>query len=214
MHRQDLPALLTAERLRSYTRRCPDEASALRLYEWNMRAAAAVLETTGIVEVIGRNAMDRELRAWADLRGTTTWFDIAPLDQQGQADIRKARARATRNGRRPEVHGRVIAELTFGFWRYLAESRYLTALWTPALHRAFPAGPSDILTRQREVRTRLQQLHFVRNRAAHHEPIHQRDLRRDLDYAVELLSWIDPSAAAWAVEVTSLRAVLAARPSR
>ncbi|PYY47828.1 hypothetical protein DEJ03_03865 [Curtobacterium sp. MCLR17_043] len=111
------------------------------------------------------------------------------------------------------MHGRVVAELSFGFWRYLFESRYLTALWTPALHRAFPHGPADALTRQREVRTRMQQLHFVRNRAAHHEPTHGRDLRRDHDYAIELLGWIHPGAAAWAQDVTMLGTVLGARPS-
>ncbi|PZF55314.1 hypothetical protein DEJ23_12565 [Curtobacterium sp. MCSS17_008] len=178
-----------------------------------MRAAAAVLELTGIVEVVARNSLDRELRAWAARRGAPTWFDTVPLDQQGRLDLVKARARATRNRRRPEVHGRVIAELSLGFWRYLVESRYLTALWTPALHRAFPHGPADVLTRQREVRARMQQLHFVRNRAAHHEPIHQRDLRRDLDAALDLLGWIHPVAAEWAADVTSLSAVLDARPS-
>ncbi|MCL9666266.1 hypothetical protein L2091_13625 [Curtobacterium albidum] len=213
MPRQDLPALLTSERLRSYTLRCPDVASALHLYEWNMHAAAAVLELTGIVEVVARNALDEELRAWAARRGATTWFDAVPLDQQGRLDLAKARARATRNERRPEVHGRVVAELSFGFWRYLVETRYLTALWTPALHRAFPRGPADVLTRQRQVRTRMQQLHFVRNRAAHHEPIHHRDLRRDLQDALDLLGWVHPAAAEWAADVTSLGAVLDARPS-
>lgn len=213
MYDHDVPALLTGERLSSYTRRCRDVRSAVRLYEWNMRANAAVLETTGIVEVVVRNAMDRQLRARADRRGEGSWLDTAPLDRQGRLDLAKARARATRNGRRPEVHGRVVAELSFGFWRYLVETRYLTALWTPALHQAFPHGPADVLTRQREVRTRLQQLHFVRNRAAHHEPIHQRDLRRDHDYAIELLGWIHPSAATWAASVVSLPAVLDGRPS-
>ncbi|WP_058750513.1 hypothetical protein [Curtobacterium oceanosedimentum] len=59
----------------------------------------------------------------------------------------------------------------------------------------------------------MQQLHFVRNRAAHHEPIHQRDLRRDLDAALDLLGWIHPAASEWAADVTSLNAVLDARPS-
>jgi hypothetical protein len=178
-----------------------------------MRASAAVLELSGIVEVVTRNAMDQQLGLWAERRGAGSWFDVTPLDRQGLADLSKARDRATRGGRRPEVHGRVIAELTFGFWRYLAESRYLTALWTPALHRGFPRGADDVLTRQREVRARLQQLHFVRNRAAHHEPIHQRDLRRDHDDAIELLGWIHPSAASWATSVAALPAVLDARPS-
>jgi hypothetical protein len=213
MHGQDLPALLTRERLQSYTRRCPDEASALRLYEWNMRASAAVLEVTGAVEVVARNAMDRELRTWALRRGAATWFDVAPLDRQGRADLAKARQRASRGRSCAADHGHVIAELTFGFWRYLVESRYHTALWVPDLHRAFPHGSANLRERRAEVKRRLQQLHFVRNRAAHHEPIHQRDLRRDHDYAIELLGWIDPVAAGWAGSVTSLPAVLDARPS-
>ncbi len=213
MREDVLERLLTAERLRSYREVTARSAGALRLYEWNMRAAASVMERTGVVEVVSRNALDRELRAWAADRTGSAWFDVVPLDGRGLADLAKARARASRDGRRDEVHGRVIAELGFGFWRYLVESRYLTALWTPALHRAFPSGPADSLTRQRAVRGRLQQLHFVRNRAAHHEPIHSRDLQRDHDFAIELFSWIDPVAAEWAQDTTTLRAVLATRPS-
>jgi len=178
-----------------------------------MRAAAAVLELTGIVEVVARNAMDGQLGAWAARRGEADWFDLAPLDQQGRADLTKARLPARRGRGRQEEHGRVVAELTFGFWRYLVESRYHTALWVPDLHRAFPHGAANLRERRAEVKRRLQQLHFVRNRAAHHEPIHQRDLRRDHDYAIELLGWIHPSAAAWAASVASLPAVLDARPS-
>ena len=63
------------------------------------------------------------------------------------------------------------------------------------------------------MKRRLQQLHYVRNRAAHHEPIHERDLRRDHAYAVELLGWIHPSAARWAVDVSGLPQALDARPS-
>ncbi|WIE72310.1 hypothetical protein [Curtobacterium sp. MCJR17_020] len=214
MEPADVVDLLTRERLRSYFRALPDDARAVRLYEWNMRAAAAVMELTGAVEVVVRNAADVQLRAWATARRPgSSWLDVVPLDAQGRNDLVVARRRATRGGKRAEVHGRVVAELSFGFWRYLFESRYLTALWTPALHRAFPHGPADALTRQREVRTRMQQLHFVRNRAAHHEPIHGRDLRRDHDYAIELLGWIQPGAAAWAQDVTMLGTVLDARPS-
>ncbi|PYY38002.1 hypothetical protein DEJ16_06705 [Curtobacterium sp. MCJR17_055] len=161
------------------------------------------------------NSLDRELRAWAARRGTEgdLWFDSVPLDSHGRADLAKARVRAARGTRREEAHGRVVAELTFGFWRYLVESRYHTSLWVPDLHRAFPYGPADLRSRRNEVKRRLQQLHFVRNRAAHHEPIHQRDLRRDHDYAIELLRWVSPIAAEWASATTSLPAVLDARPS-
>lgn len=210
---EHVTALLTAQRLRSYRQCTKTLSSAVELYEWNLRAAASVLVLTGLVEVVTRNALDRELSAWASRRGRSRdWFDLVALDRQGTADLDKARSRATRNGRRAEVHGRVIAELTFGFWRYLVESRYHTALWVPGLHRAFPHGPRDLRVRRAEVARRLQQLHFVRNRAAHHEPIHARDLSRDHELAIELLRWVSPEAGTWALRVSDLPTVLAARP--
>lgn len=72
------------------------------------------------------------------------WFDVVPLDTRGKRDLRRARERASHNGRASEIHGKVIAELTVGFWRCLVESRYLTSLWVPSTHRSFPGG--NVLT--------------------------------------------------------------------
>lgn len=206
----ELVPLVTAERLGSYLRASEGDISdAFALYEWNMRAAASVMELTSMVEVLARNALDRELRAWSQERKAgASWLDAAPLDQQGAADLQKARGRATRGGRRSEVHGRVIAELPLGFWRYLVESRYLTALWIPATHRAFPAGDTDLRSRQKDVAFRMQQLNFVRNRAAHHEPIHSRDLSRDLQLALDLAAWISPAAKNWVDATSSLPSII------
>lgn len=210
----DLLPFVTAERLGSYLRASGgDVADAFALYEWNMRAAASVMELTSMVEVVARNALDRELRDWAHRRRAgASWLDAAPLDPQGATDIRKARDRATRRGQRAEVHGRVIAELPLGFWRYLVESRYLTALWVPATQRAFPAGPPDLRTRQRDVAFRMQQLNFIRNRAAHHEPIHARDLGKDLRFALDLAAWISPAAGGWVNATSSLLSIISSKP--
>lgn len=211
----ELLPFVTAERLGSYLRACGgDTADAFELYEWNMRAAASLMELTSMVEVVVRNSLDIRLRDWAQRRRSgASWLDVAPIDRRGQEDIRRARERATRSGTRPEVHGRVIAELSLGFWRYLVESRYLTALWVPATHAAFPYGPVDLRTRQRDVTFRMQQLNFVRNRAAHHEPVHQRDLSRDFDSAVELAEWISPTAGKWVTAVSSLPTIIASKPT-
>jgi len=210
-----LSQMLTAERLGSYRRwSSGDLPAAFALYEWNMTVSAAVMHTTGMVEVVVRNAMDRALQEIRRARGWSSWFDRAPLDQRGRADIRRARERVTRFGSQPEVHGKVVAELTLGFWRYLAASRYLTALWTPALYRAFPDGPADKLQQQRRVDRRLQNLLFVRNRAAHHEPIHRRDLLRDVDAAVALTSWVDPNAGEWIADLSTIDEVVGVKPVR
>lgn len=172
---------LTNERLSSYMDSMGhDLEKSFHLYEWNMRASAAILNVASMTEVVVRNAVDRELLVWAnDRRSATEWFDIAPLDVHGKKDVNKARERATRQGKDDEVHGKVIAELSLGFWRFLVESRYFTSLWVPAVHRAFPDGPKDLRTRQRAVAKHLKRLHFVRDRAAHHEPIPRGAAGRD-----------------------------------
>ncbi len=139
------------------------------------------MELTSMVELITRNSLDAHLHDWAQRkRAGASWLDTIPVDAQGLEDLRQTRDRATRQGKRKEIHGRVAAELSLGFWRYLAESRYLTSLWVPSTHAAFPFGHTDLRTRQKGVALRMQQLNYVRNRAARREPIHQRDLGKDL----------------------------------
>jgi hypothetical protein len=118
---------VTPERLGSYVAASGgDLDGAFALYEWNMRASAAMLMTIGMVEVVVRNALDEQLQTWAAARyPTRSWFDTAPLDVKGRQDVAKARTRATRTVSQPAVHGKVIAELSIGFWRYFVASRYL-----------------------------------------------------------------------------------------
>jgi hypothetical protein len=170
----------------------------------------AVLELAAMVEVVTRNALDAELASWAG--PNIDWIDLVPLDRRGHADLAKAVARVTRGSRYPRTHGKVVAELNLGFWRYLTSQRYHASLWVPALQHAFPNGSGDVRRRRREVEQRLENLTIVRNRAAHHEPIHRRDLLRDYRNCVELLAWIDPSAAAWAGDICTLPTVVAAKP--
>lgn len=205
--------LLTADRLRSYLSDCAQDLDqALRLYEWNLTAAAAVMQTSAIVEVIIRNAFDRELVRWAHGRGQRPWLEIVPLDNRGKADIAKAYDRATDYGKAPLNHGKVVAELNFGFWRYLAARRYHASLWVPALHNAFPNGNPDLSNRRREVESHLSDLMLVRNRAAHHEPIHRRNLKKDLTSAIELTAWVHPDAGAWLAATSTLPIALSAKP--
>src|SRR5699024_7998637 len=68
--------------------------------------------------------------------------------------------------------GKVIAQLTFGFWRYLTSAAHEVTLWRPALHHAFPTG-----TARPDVDARLGRLHSLRNRVAHHEPLDRKSTR-------------------------------------
>lgn len=212
----ELRRLLTNERLSSYFADTDgSNQRAFELYEWNMSASASVLELTSMVEVIIRNAIDAALAEWAQKKHPgISWFDLAPLDGRASLDVSKARQRATRYGKDAEIHGKVIAELNLGFWRFLVESRYLTSLWVPATHRAFENGPKDLWQRQREVAGRMKGLTFVRNRAAHHEPIHRRNLQRDLTSALDLAKWVSADAEAWVNAKSTLRQRIPEHPGR
>ena len=207
---QRLISLLTHERMESYLRECSqDPSGALALYDWNTSAAGSVLGVLGMAEVIVRNALDAQLQSHGRQQGWTDWLDEAPLDQRGREDVRNAKKRLSR---RPVcTRGMVIAELSFGFWRFLCASRYFTSMWVPAMHNAFPCGDANVRTRQQQVEGAMRELVIVRNRAAHHEPLHRRDLLVDLATAADLVGWVDPAAKTWLMQNEGITGVVRAR---
>jgi hypothetical protein len=213
--------LVTRERLRSYIA-APgnDIGAAVELYEWNSAVSGASYEDIGRFEIVFRNTLDAGLAQLGARKGwSSPWYlrqQLFPGRHGARAlkDIATARKRATRNERVPEAHGKVIAELSFGFWRFLSSQAYLTSLWVPALAGQFLGHPdaSDPRVIRREVEDRVQRIHFLRNRVAHHEPIHRRTLQQDHHDLLQVLAWIRSEAEAWVRQTSRVPTVLAARP--
>jgi len=215
---QAMRVLLTPERLSSYLAATGGDLDrALDLYEWNARLGAAVFEDLGYLEVVLRNACHAQLDWWNRRnRGADPWYLTAPLTPQSQKDVADARRRATRGGR-GEMPGRVVAELMFGFWRFLHARSYEATLWTPCVRHAYPHQRPN---RRQDVYRRLDHLNTLRNRIAHHEPIHgARIASTGQDVAglhgelLEVLSWIDPTVARWVRERSAVPALLGTRPA-
>lgn len=208
------PALaraLSADRFRTYQRECGTPDEALELYEWNATVSAAVMHLTGMVEVCVRNAMDEQLAQWHVSRGRPgEWWDSGLLDARGTRDVAEARRRAGKT----QAHGRVVAELSMGFWRYLTAKRYLTTFWIPALQHGFTTPSTSAEEQRTWVEARLRDLHFVRNRAAHHEPLLRRDLSRDVVMAFELADAVHPDVGTWVRAQCTVHTVLKQRPAR
>ena len=213
---------LSPDRLRSYLEDCNDDLHrALDLYAWNARIAAAFLEDLGRLEVVLRNRFDEALTGLTASAGVPhPWFDHREFfpGRQGERalkDIAKAKFRAMRNGRLPTLRSRTIVELSFGFWRFLCAERYLTSLWSPALASQFPQHPTPVNSVQirADVDVRMGRLHFLRNRIAHHKPIHRRALADDAACITELARWMCSDTYAWMSELSRASVVLAARPS-
>lgn len=129
-----------------------------------------------MVEVVSRNAIGRPL---SDYVGRTChvedWFDLPVLDAKAGADIRSARDRLHSSGKQVD-HPHVVAELSFGFWRFLTTKGYLTTLWVPAIQYALPHGHEDAWKRQQQVSKAMHGMTFIRIRAAHLEPVFRRAL--------------------------------------
>ena len=209
-----LERTLSPERLSTYLAAAGgDHAAALELYVWNTQISAALYGPLQALEIIIRNAFHREL---ATVYGPA-WYDSArvPLTPAARARLADAKDTLRRAGRPPDA-GRIVAELSFGFWERLLtrgprdKLNYEMALWRPALHRAFPNSRRP----RAEVHKPLPGLRDLRNRIAHHEPIFSRDLTAEYQTILDVIGWMCTDTRDWVAHHSDVPAVLTGRPRR
>jgi hypothetical protein len=175
----------------------------LARYSWNSYLGASLYPTLLHLEVAFRNRLHDAVASrypigpWQDV---DCWLGRVPpiLAPSEFAQVQVATDRLRRTGK-PITPGRVVAELTFGFWTNLLDVRYeqRQVLWPPLLEKAFPHLPAVHRTR-RVVAKRFNMLRRLRNRVFHYEPIwHWRDLSNQHEMLLEAISWLSPSYCAW-----------------
>lgn len=121
-----------------------DRRRAVDLYEWTGAVAGALFTDFRTLEVVYRNHIDQ---AFSDYVASVaphvqhwTWDSswIPPQGHWWDKDAREALAAAhKRAGGRKAPRGAVIAEVTFGFWRYIVSGRYEESFWNTALDNVF-----------------------------------------------------------------------------
>ena len=168
-----------------------DFVAAMLLYEFNTKASEALYGVLQALEVAYRNACYSVL---ANGMGQANWYDtIGLLDAKEAVALGEAKVKI---GRRNKylTPGRVVAELTFGFWVRLLSPGYEKRLWVPHLYKAF----SGMYKKDRQVAFgRMENIRKLRNRVAHHETIFDRNLNLDYAEILEAINWICPVTAAW-----------------
>jgi hypothetical protein len=147
------------------------------------------------LEVAIRNSMHDQLSAHF---ATPRWYTVAPLSSYSLDKVHAAVRDAGGSNASP---GKVVAELMFGFWTDLAAQRYHWSLWQPCLSAAFPG----VRLARPVIHRRLEDIRWLRNRVAHHEPIltsagslyagHQR--RISLEQLAGCGDWISPALGGW-----------------
>jgi hypothetical protein len=216
---------LSAPRLERYLQATGgDRERALRLYDWNGRISAAVLRDLAHFEVAVRNAYDAAL-VGAAAGGRVHWTFASTVvfppiyrtkrlreGSTQRADInRKPReildAAVLAAGGSSASPGKVIANLSFGFWRYLSSKAHEKTLWVPYLHTAFTAKTNRV-----DVDARIGRLHGLRNRVAHHEPLLSSNIAGSLEDLLWVAERVDPSIARYIAASSDVRALDGTRP--
>lgn len=203
---------LSSARLEPYVKAAGGRlADRVVLYEWNTAVSAALFELLGHLEVGLRNAINQELVA---LTGQPDWWASPRIAFVASAQdmINKATAEVARRRTGGDV-GHVVAALPFGLWVGLLSAgrhcNYEMTLWRPGLHQAFPGYRGT----RADLHRKLENLRLLRNRIAHHEPIHGRHLVADHRSILTVADWVSPRFADWMDDGSRVAAVLAARPT-
>lgn len=182
------------ERLAPYQRRTNgDPQQMLRLYLWNISLCESLYPLLNLTEVTLRNRLDSGL---AEMFGRRDWFNLDWLDARDATKVRDAQARILRSHRTP-TPGRVVAELTFGFWASLLDVRYERThiLWPHLAQQVFACAPRKLRSRKAQSRAAAS-ARDLRNRVFHHEPIwHWPHLPEIVQDAARWLDGLSPEAA-------------------
>ncbi len=215
MRPDQVNAWVSEARFRSFLAACGrDHDVAVALYRWNAEVSGSLLEVMHHVEVLLRNAIDRQFPATPpneriSICLPSVWLtDPAIVEDRGRERVNDAIERLTHNESR-ETRDRVVAALSFGFWGALFTGRY-DDLWRTHLYRAFPNGDG----RRKQVNSLVQRIGRVRNRVAHHEAIFDFKLEEEHDRLLNLAGLIDDEAREFVSELSRVPAVVLNDPRR
>jgi hypothetical protein len=183
---------VSRERLEAYRPVGAGDLDMVVNYFWNIELSEALYPSLQAFEIALRNRVHGAL---AEHFGTEHWFDHGILLDWQEETLQEAKRELTLH-RKPHEPGRIVAELSFGFWSSMFNSPYEEPIWysdgAVALERVFPHVPRAIRTR-RKISRRIERIRRLRNRVFHYEPIwNKQDLGQRHQQIIEALHWISP----------------------
>lgn len=186
----EIEKALSAERLEPYRAGANWNLElAICLYEQNTLLSESLYGILQGLEVTLQNSIHFQLNAGYC---RPDWYDVVRLEPEQLASLAKAKAILNKEGKSLGA-GRVVAELSFGFWTGLIGPKY-NELWRNHLVKVFPRRPLQ----RTEVQVRLNSIRRLRNRIAHHEPIvFSGRLNKYANQVFDTISWMSPTMARW-----------------
>ena len=188
---QPIEGILHTERIDAYRRDGADPTITLARYLLNMALSESLYPALQFAEIALRNAVHRELSARC---ATDAWYDspLARLTPWQQDQVTEAKD-TLRKHRKPVTSGRIVAELTFGFWTgFFNNCHARTGIGSHLAKHAFPYAPAPEQY-QAKLDKRWQDIRDLRNRVFHQERIlHWKDLDARHQAILEIIAWMSP----------------------
>jgi len=188
----ELERIISKDRISPYlSKHSGDAEKALNHYKANIRISEAFYSLLSVLEIGLRNNIDNQLKRifkvaeWYDHPDFIKYVSSFQIDriQEARSNILREKKIITAN--------KIVAELTFGFWTSLFDTKFDKTLWKD-LRFAFPKCPKAI--RQRKtICSKLNSIRKLRNRIFHHESISWsisalKDYRNEI---TETIDWLD-----------------------
>lgn len=178
-------------RLEAYRMSGDSDLAVCANYLWNIEVSEALYPALQMFEVALRNSVHTAL---TNHFKSEQWFLEPGFLLQWQADEVRRAMRTLAKHQKPRDAGRIIAELSFGFWGSMFNRPYEELVWhadkARLLKMVFPGIPRSLRTRQ-AIWDRIERIRRLRNRVFHYEPVWNRgDLGARHREIVEALSWI------------------------
>ncbi len=179
---------ISEERLAVYKADGANDDVAIARYLYNIELCKSLYPLINIFEVTLRNSIDSVL---VNFFNNPDWNNTIPLNQTELAMITDAQLKIKRNGKKYS-HGRLVAELTLGFWVALMGRKYNTQSFQFAIIKNCLHGCPSHLKKSSAVQKNLAEIRFLRNRIAHHERIcHWKDLQQKHDLLLDFICWLN-----------------------
>ncbi len=190
---QKLEHALAPERIDAYRQDGANQPVTMARYLWNMALCESLYPTLQIAEVALRNSLHHAL---TNHFKSSEWYDQVTKLPKWQSDQIETAKQKLRTNRKPVTHGRIVAELSFGFWTgFFNKANLSNGLGFMLSGKAFPHAQKS----NREVRnlnTKWKRVRDLRNRVFHHDRIiHWEDLDDQHRNILEVTKWISPELA-------------------
>jgi hypothetical protein len=173
----------------------------LELYLLNTQASGAFHFPLHICEVALRNTIDSALSSIFTHDWHINLLFQRMIDGYQRDKLLTSIDKNKRNGVVPK--GKIIAELTLGFWINLLSPKYAQSIWSQhfygcfANYQALNPRSTNPANAQNALYAQLKALNKFRNRIAHYEPIIKGNLQAEYQRIITIISYIDIVFAKW-----------------